>query len=113
MDAESTLTFFPICKEIYRAPQRAPSAWGGYKGADSCIQKKYSVQRRESVSPEVHWALAVEWQNAAYELFMEAQRSMGRTDEEAHALLKRIWEREDRERMEALRQSCLITSRAG
>lgn len=68
---------------------------------------------RQEVSPEVRWSLAIEWQNAAYEMFMDSQRDLGHSDEEAHALLKRIWAREDEERLLSWARAGRITSRVG
>jgi len=58
------------------------------------------------------WRLNVEWMDESYQLFMQNQLALGRSESEALALLKSIWAREDRERLEALRRVGQVTMRA-
>lgn len=62
-------------------------------------------------SPDQRWAAQVAWMNATHELFLQGQLAQGRTTEEAYALLKKVWQREDQERLEAKRQMARILSR--
>jgi len=56
------------------------------------------------ISPETRWRAHVEWMDSSFELYMQYQLSRGRSRDDALALLKSIWKREDEERLEALRR---------
>lgn len=58
------------------------------------------------------WRLALDWMNWSFEAYLRAQVSQGRSREDALARLKAAWERQDRERLEAISRIGILTSRA-
>jgi len=60
----------------------------------------------------MRWKLAIDFQNESFEMYMSAQMSMGRTEQEAYTLLARYWEHEHQEHLEAIRRIGEIARRA-
>ncbi|MBM3463313.1 MAG: hypothetical protein FJX76_14525 [Armatimonadetes bacterium] len=105
-------------KEDGEEPVHVPEAFGGSwrarsGGARLGGLEPVRMKPRREATPTERWQLAVDWMNWSFEAYLQAQVAAGFTHEEAMARLKSAWEREDRERLEAIRRIGERTARAG